>query len=121
MVSLRHQGKQCNSRYTAGGVTEDNATKAWFRQFADTIGNARVVIAFEPDSVGTIECLARSRRAARRALLAYGVDVLSKLPNATVYVEGSAVDWKSVSFVANTLEGARRREGARVHAQRDPL
>jgi endoglucanase len=104
MVTLRHQGKQCNSRYTAGGVAEDNATKAWFRQFADTIGNARVVIGYEPDSIGTIECLARHRRAARRAVLAYGVDVLSKLPNATIYLEGTASDWKSPAFAARELK-----------------
>ena len=46
-------------RYQAGGVAEDNATKAWYRAFAKRVGNARVVIAFEPDSIGTIECLAR--------------------------------------------------------------
>ena len=35
----------------------------WYDQFAEAVGDARVVIAFEPDSLGTIDCLA-SRRAA---------------------------------------------------------
>jgi len=103
VATLRHQGKQCNSRYQAGGVAEDEATKRWFDDFARGIGNSRVIIAFEPDSVGTIECLARSRRQARVEVLRYGVDVLSRLPNATVYIEATAADWKPVSYVAGKL------------------
>ncbi len=104
MTVLRHQGKQCNSRYTAGGVAEDNATKAWYRAFRGAVGNARVIIAFEPDSIGTISCLAKSRRKARRDLLRYGVDQLSKLPNATIYLEGTASDWKSPRYTARLLK-----------------
>jgi endoglucanase len=100
---LRHQGKECNSRYQAGGVAEDDATKAWYRDLAGAIGDSRVVIAYEPDSIGTIECLARSRRQARKDLLRYGVDVLSRLPNATIYLEGTASDWKSARFTASML------------------
>ena len=36
------------------------ARSRWFRTFARGVGTARVVIGFEPDSVGTINCLARS-------------------------------------------------------------
>ena len=118
---LRHQGKRCNARYQAGGVAEDNATKAWYRALAGAIGDNRVVIAFEPDSIGTIECLARSRRQARKDLLRYGVDVLSKLPNATIYLEGTASDWKSARFTASHAALPGHQQGARVHAQRDPL
>jgi endoglucanase len=103
MVVMRHQGKQCNPRYRAGGVREDNATKAWYRAFARAVGNARVVIGFEPDSIGTISCLAPSRRAARRQVLRYGVKVLSKLPNATIYLEATASDWKSPAYAARML------------------
>ena len=103
VATLRHQGKQCNPRYTAGGKREDRSTKRWFKDFARGIGKSRVIIAFEPDSVGTIECLARSRRKARVAVLRYGIDQLAKLPNATVYIEATAADWKSVSYVAKVL------------------
>jgi endoglucanase len=103
MVVLRHQGKQCNRGYTGGGVAEDNATKAWYRAFREAVGDARVIIAFEPDSTGTISCLARSRRGARRRLLRYGVDQLSKLPNATIYLEATASDWLKPRPVARLL------------------
>ena len=103
LVTLRHQGKACNPHYQAGGTAEDEASRAWYRNFASEVGSARVVIAFEPDSLGTIQCLARDRRRARQDLLRYGVDVLSRLPNATVYLEGTASDWKSPRYTARML------------------
>jgi endoglucanase len=103
MDVLRAQSSQCNPHYKAGGVAEDKRTMKWYRDFAAAVGNARVIIAYEPDSIGTISCLARSRRAARKRLLRYGVDVLSKLPNATIYLEGTASDWKSPAFTAKML------------------
>jgi endoglucanase len=103
IVVMRHQGTECNSRYTAGGVAEDNRSKAWYRDFREAIGNSRVVLAFEPDSIGTISCLAKSRRKARKDLLRYGVDQLSQLPNATIYLEGTASDWKSPAYTAGLL------------------
>lgn len=117
MTVLRHQGKSCNPRYKAGGVREDNATKKWYRDFRKAVGDARVIIAFEPDSIGTIECLARSRRAARRRVLRYGVDQLSKLPNATIYLEGTASDWKSPRYTARLLKfmGIRKVRGFMVN------
>ncbi len=62
-----------------------------------------MVIGFEPDSLGTIDCLAGSRRMKRLRLLRYGVDVLSKLPNATVYLEGGASDWEPAARTARQL------------------
>ena len=94
---------QCNRRYQGGGPREDARTRSWFRAFARGIGRSRVIIAFEPDSVGTIKCLARSRRKARSRLLRYGVDVLSKLPNATIYIEATASDWVPAARVARAL------------------
>ena len=110
---LRHQGRACNNSYTGGGVAEDNRTKRWYDAFARGIGRSRAIIAFEPDSVGTIECLAPSRRKARLNLLRYGVDVLSKLPNATVYIEASASDWRPAKLMAQRLRyiGIRKVRG----------
>ena len=113
MTVMRHQGKACNPGYTAGGASEDRRTRRWYRGFARAVGSARVVIAFEPDSLGTIDCLARSRRRARLKLLAYGVRVLSRLPNATIYLEAGASDWEPAKRTAWQLRqiGIRRVRG----------
>jgi endoglucanase len=103
MVVLRHQGKACNPRYTAGGAREDARTRSWYDSFAKIVGRSRVVIAFEPDSLGTVKCLARSRRHARLVTLRYGVNVLSKLPNATIYLEAGASDWEPAGKMARKL------------------
>ena len=62
-----------------------------------------MVIAFEPDSLGTIDCLARSRRDDRLRLLRYGVSALAKLPNATIYLEAGASDWENAKRTAKQL------------------
>jgi endoglucanase len=103
MTVMRHQGRSCGSDYDGGGRREDARTRKWYRRFAAAVGERRVVIAFEPDSLGTIECLGPRFRRARLDLLAYGVDVLSQLPNATVYLEGGASDWESARRTAKQL------------------
>jgi endoglucanase len=103
MTVMRHQGKKCGGGYDAGGASEDARARAWYDKFAQAVGDARVVIAFEPDSLGTLECLTPSRRRARIELLRYGVDVLSRLPNATIYLEAGASDWEPASKTAGQL------------------
>jgi endoglucanase len=103
MAILRAEANQCHRGYLGGGVREDGATRRWYRKFARAVGDRRVVIAFEPDSVGTLDCLAGHRRDDRIRLLRYGVDVLSKLPNATVYLEATASDWEPADRVARIL------------------
>ena len=61
------------------------------------------MIAFEPDSLGTIDCHARSRRDDRIRLLRYGVNALAALPNATIYLEAGASDWKPARRTAKQL------------------
>jgi endoglucanase len=100
---MRAESDQCNSTYQAGGPAEDARTRNWYDALARVIGSRRVVIAFEPDSVGTIDCHAPSRRDDRIRLLRYGVMALSKLPNATVYVEAGASDWEPAHRVARKL------------------
>jgi endoglucanase len=103
MVVMRHQGKGCNGTYRAGGAAEDARTRKWYDDFADSVGDARVVIGFEPDSLGTVDCLAPDRRDDRIRTLRYGVDVLSQLPNATIYLEAGASDWEPASRTAKQL------------------
>jgi endoglucanase len=103
MVVMRHQGKGCSGTYRAGGVAEDRRTMKWYDDFAKSVGDARVVIGFEPDSLGTVDCLAYDRRKARLDVLRYGVNVLSQLPNATVYLEAGASDWEPAARTAKQL------------------
>jgi endoglucanase len=100
---LRAQSTACGPDYQGGGPAEDAATRAWYDDLARVIGDNRVVIAFEPDSLGTIDCLARSRQDDRIRVLRHGVDALSRLPNATVYLEGGASDWEPARRTARQL------------------
>jgi endoglucanase len=113
MTVMRHQGRSCGGGYAGGGPREDRRTRKWYRQFARAVGGSRVVIAFEPDSLGTIDCLVPSRRDDRLKLLRYGVDVLSQLPNATVYLEAGASDWEPARRTARQLRfiGVRKVRG----------
>jgi len=103
MAVMRHQGKGCSASYRGGGEAEDRATMRWYDDFADAVGEARVVIGFEPDSLGTIDCLARDRRQDRLDVLRYGVDKLAQLPNATIYLEAGASDWEPAARTAKQL------------------
>jgi len=103
ITTLRHQGRECTPSYTGGGTREDDATRRWFDALAEAIGTSRAIIAYEPDSTGTIECLARSRRAARLKLLRDGIERLSQLPNATIYIEAGASDWRPADEMASKL------------------
>ena len=118
---LRAQATGCSPNYQGGGPREDAATRDWYDDLARVIGNDRVVIAFEPDSLGTIDCLARSRRDDRLRLLAHGVDVLSKNPNATIYIEAGAFRLGVGAPHGQAAARRRRLQGARLHAERDPL
>jgi endoglucanase len=100
---MRAVSNGCGSGYTAGGRAEDARTRAWYRGLGRTLGASRVLIAFEPDSLGTIDCHARSRRNDRLRLLRYGVDVLSRNPNATIYIEAGASDWEPARRTARQL------------------
>jgi endoglucanase len=100
---MRHEGRRCGDDYDGGGPAEDERTRQWYRAFADVVGAHRVVIAFEPDSLGTIDCLGPRWRQNRLDLLRYGVDVVSQLPNATVYLEAGASDWEAAHRTAAQL------------------
>lgn len=103
LTVLRAQSTGCNPNYDGGGTAEDARTRAWYDDLAKVIGDDRVVIAFEPDSLGTIECHKKSRRDDRLRLLRYGVDRLSSLPNATIYIEAGASDWQGAKRMAPKL------------------
>ena len=66
MIVMRHQGKGVQRHLPRRRRRRgQQRTKSWYDDFADSVGDARVVIAFEPDSLGTVDCLARDRRKER--------------------------------------------------------
>ena len=113
-----HQGCGSPGTNTSGGLGQNATYRRWIDQVARGIGSSEVVIAFEPDSLGLIECLRPSLRAPRLRALAYGVGALSKLPNATVYVEAGAPDWQDVPTMARKLRavGVSRVRGFMLNA-----
>jgi endoglucanase len=113
-----HENGGCGGGFTGGGAAEDARYRSWIGKLVQGIGPSEVVIAFEPDSLGRIECLVPSRRDDRLRTLAYGVKRLSKLPNATVYVEAGASDWMSPALAASRLRavGVRRVRGFMLNA-----
>jgi endoglucanase len=115
---LRAIADGCSPGYTGGDAAEDARTRAWYRAVARTIGRARAVILFEPDSLGTIDCLTPSRRDDRIRVLRAGVKAFARLPNATVYLEGGASDWEPARRTARQLRaiGIRRVRGFMLNA-----
>jgi endoglucanase len=115
---LRAQSTKCSPNYQGGGRAEDRRTRAWYDDLARVIGDERVVIGFEPDSLGTIDCLARSRRDDRLRLLAYGVKALAQRTRAIVYIEAGAADWEPAKRAAKQLRivGIRRVRGFMLNA-----
>jgi endoglucanase len=103
MTVMRAQAERCFPGYDGGGPAEDARSRDWYDSLAHAIGSDRVVIAFEPDSLGTIECQAPSRRDDRYRLLRYGVTALSANPNATIYIEAGASDWQGAPTMAKKL------------------
>ncbi len=102
-VVARAEANRCTPTYQAGGPKGDRVTRKWYDNMARAIGNDRVIVAFEPDSLGTIQCQAKSRRDDRYRLLRYGVDAISKLPNVTMYLEAGASDWENAKRTAKQL------------------
>ncbi|MDQ3588562.1 MAG: glycoside hydrolase family 6 protein [Actinomycetota bacterium] len=103
-------GERCKGRYDAGGRRENRRYRRWIDAFVQGVGNARVIIGFEPDSLGTLKCLVPAARRARLRNMSYGVDKLAKLPNATVYVEATASDWRPAREVARYLRAVNIRK-----------
>ena len=118
LTVLRAQSTRCSATYDGGGIGEDARTREWYRDLASAIGSQRVVIAFEPDSLGTVDCHARSRRVARYRLLRYGVEQLTALPNETLYIEAGASDWEGATRMAPKLRrvGVAKAQGFMLNA-----
>ena len=93
----------------------------WYDDLARVIGDDRVVIAFEPDSLGTIDCLAPSRRDDRLRVLGPRRGRPLEAPQRHGLHRGRRVRLGVRGAHRQAAAQGRREQGARVHAQRDPL
>jgi len=81
--------------------------RRWVRQLARGIGNFRVVLYLEEDSLIATHCLTRKQiRVRMRGELAYAVKVLSKDPHALVYLDAGAPDASTPARTARMLRMA---------------
>jgi endoglucanase len=104
IVTMEHIHKNpCHGRRYDGGARADRKFVRWMKALARAIGRKRVIVAFEPDSLGTLNCSSRSRRRARLRMYRRGVDVLAKAPGATIYLEAGSAEWKSSKTMASRL------------------
>jgi hypothetical protein len=79
----------------------------WITQLAHGIGNFRVVLYLEEDSLMETHCLKRGQLKIRLQELAYAVNALSQDPHLLVYMDAGAPDgWLTARQTANALKQA---------------
>ena len=81
--------------------------ESWITQLADGIGNFRVVLYLEEDSLMETHCLTHRQIKTRLQELAFAVKALSRDPHALVYMDAGAPDgWSSPRRMASYLRQA---------------
>lgn len=94
-----------------GACENPNAIKSrfenWITQLAHGIGNFRVVLYLEEDSLMETHCLTHAQIATRLQELAYAVRTLSQDPHLLIYMDAGAPDgWISARRTAQYLKQA---------------
>jgi endoglucanase len=82
---------------------EAEAYKRWYEQFAQGIGNHRVVVFLEIDALITTKCLSRHGLRVRVAEVRSAIGSLARLPHAVVYVDAGAGDAHNARYIARLL------------------
>jgi endoglucanase len=78
----------------------------WISSLAQGVGDYRVIVFLEMDSLITTGCLSHHGVAVRMAELHDAINVLSKLPRAIVYVDAGAADAMHATRTASLLRQA---------------
>jgi endoglucanase len=112
------------AQFSAGGATTRAEYEDWIDGFADGIRDRRAIVILEPDGLGIIpwydpygsadgsnalewcqpaEADPETAAADRFAMLNYAVDVLTGLPNVTVYLDGTHSAWLGSGDIAHRL------------------
>jgi endoglucanase len=122
------------SQYSAGGATSKAEYQAWIDAFAAGIGDRKVVVILEPDSLGIIpfhtdlsgkeewckppDADKATAAKERYELLNYAVDKLRANPHSAVYLDGTHSAWLGSGDIANRLvkAGVQRASGFFLNA-----
>ncbi len=117
------------AQYSAGGATSVAEYDAWIDAFAAGIGDHRVAVVLEPDSLGIIpwyttingaqewcrpaEADPATAAGERFAMLNYAVDRFKELPATSVYLDGTHSAWLGAGDVADRLvkAGVQKADG----------
>jgi endoglucanase len=102
---------QCG--HVSDSPTEAAAYKRWYQEFAQGIGNHKVVLFYEIDALITAPCLSHAGLKVRIDELRSAIATLSSLPHAVVYVDAGAGDAHDKGFMARMLRwiGVERIQG----------
>ena len=106
LVAYAVPHRDCGS-FSAGGVPDAAAYRAWVRQLAAGIGARRAVVVLEPDALAQLQdCLAPAAQQERTALLAEAVGILSANPGTAVYLDAGNPTWITAATMAERLRAA---------------
>lgn len=104
--------------YSAGGAADGEAYRAWIAGLAKGVGDRQAIIVLEPDGLGVIpwhrslagdlegcrpEGQGEPAAARRYDQLRGAVAILSALPNARVYLDGTGSSWLAPGEIASRL------------------
>jgi len=92
--------------HSSGGAASASAYRAWIAQLARAIGDAPAAVVLEPDALAGIDCLPKSDRAERIALIRDAVTRLSALPQTAVYIDAGNSSWIPAGRMARRLKAA---------------
>lgn len=82
-------------------VAEQKSYKRWIRGFARGIGDTHAMLVLQPDGPFAL-CVPKDSPIPAK-LIRYAAKKLSKLPNASVYIDGGSYDWTSVDEALEIL------------------
>lgn len=92
--------------YAGGGFTTAAQYENWIREFAEGIGNRKVVVVLEPDALADDSCLSSAQQKERFALVRDAVETLKANNRTFVYIDAGNPDWQSAATIADRLESA---------------
>jgi len=105
LVAYNIPHRDCG-QHSSGGAASASAYRAWIAQLARAIGDAPAAVVLEPDGLAGIDCLSRSDRAERIALIRDAVMRLSGLPQTAVYIDAGNASWIQAGRMARRLKAA---------------